>query len=80
MNLTLPVIIIILTISSCKEKGSSNPSIKKFVQLTIKEDNISPTVDIKDFILITNNAAADTADARDNANKKKSAHGNANKR
>ncbi len=66
MKLPLTTIISALTlISACNEKNASTVEDKKYVQLTIKENNITSTIDIKNFILITNNAEAEIADAKE---------------
>ena len=64
MKLLLTTLVSILTIfSACNERTPSNDSGKTYLQLIIKEDNVTPTVDIKNFNLITNNLKADSADA-----------------
>lgn len=66
MRLLLFTFVSILTIlSACNEKTSSNDSGKKYQQLTIKEDNVTPTVDIKNVNLITNNFEADSTNAKE---------------
>ncbi len=52
-------------ISACKETNSSMEPDKEYVQLVVNEDNVTPTIDIKSFTLITNNAEAEITDAKE---------------
>lgn len=63
--LLIKTITILTLISACNEQKPSNVVDKEYVQLVIKEDNITPTIDIKSFTLITNNAEADSVDAKE---------------
>lgn len=66
MKRPLTIIVCILAIANaCNEKTTSIYSDKKYLQLTIKEDNATPTVDIKNVNLITNNVEADSTNAKE---------------
>jgi len=65
MKLALTILVsIVTTLNACTNKSSSNTG-KKYLQLFIREDNITPTVDIKNFQLITNNTEVDSANAKE---------------
>lgn len=66
MKIQLTTIISVLAfISACNDKNSSIVSDKEYVQLVIKEDNTTPTIDIKYFTLITNNPEEEIDDAKE---------------
>ncbi|MEP6713193.1 MAG: nuclear transport factor 2 family protein [Ferruginibacter sp.] len=50
-------------ISSCNNKTTADKGHKIVTQIIIKEANTTPTVDIKNFTLITNNVKADSTEA-----------------
>jgi hypothetical protein len=59
---SIPTIVISIFLSSyaCNQKGFD----KKYVQLIINEDNLTPTVDIKSYILITDKTDTDIVNAK----------------
>jgi len=62
-SLSAILISILTLISGCNEKTPSTIGEKEFVQITISEANTTPTIDIKNFTLITNNVKADSSEA-----------------
>lgn len=51
----------IIIFSSCTNRGTFKQS--EYQQIKIKEQNLTPTIDIKDFTLITNDLEQDSIDA-----------------
>jgi hypothetical protein len=50
-------------VCGCKEKTHNSETEKKYFQVTISEENLTPTVDISSFVLITNNESANRIEA-----------------
>lgn len=64
MKINFTVIIVIITfISSCNSQFSSNHTDEKYEPILINETNTTPTIDIKNFTLITKDAKADSSEA-----------------
>jgi len=56
---------VLTIIFACNDKAQHANEQNKFVQVTISENNITPTVDIKNFVLISKNTEAELADAKE---------------
>lgn len=54
-------IVAIIILSSCNDREAFKQ--KDYQQIKIKEPNLTPTIDIKDFTLISNNLKQDSIDA-----------------
>ncbi len=66
MKLTFFCFISILVFSlGCQDNQSKLKDGSKYIQETIAEENLTPTVDIKEFVLVSNNSAAQLADAKE---------------
>ncbi len=62
MNKIIISLVIVLLVS-CNQPEKSKQVDSTFTQILIKEANTTPTVDIKEFTLITNNITKDSANA-----------------
>lgn len=62
MKISLLLVPICLIVS-CNQEPKTSPSNKDYVQILIEEGNTTPTVDIPNFTLISNNPEAERADA-----------------
>lgn len=67
MKLSLYTVIVILTLSCNQNKAPEAVSHakEKAVQLVLIEDNLTPTVDIRSFTLITSDPGKDSVEARE---------------
>ena len=59
------LIILLTFVYGCKDKTQNAPVQSTFVQMTISENNVTPTVDIKNFVLISDNVEAELGDAKE---------------
>ncbi|MGB5008075.1 MAG: nuclear transport factor 2 family protein [Ferruginibacter sp.] len=60
-----PILILLFMICGCKAPVIPVTASGSFQQIKINEENITPTVDIKSFVLITNDRAKDSMEARE---------------
>jgi hypothetical protein len=51
--------------SGCRNKEALPDPDSQYVQVTIPEENLTPTVDIKEFVLVTDNYEAQLKDAKE---------------
>lgn len=61
----LPILILLFMICGCKAPVKPVTASGFFQQIKINEENITPTVDIKSFVLITNDRTKDSMEARE---------------
>jgi len=60
-----PILFLLLIICGCKAPVKPVTASGLFQQININEENITPTVDIKSFVLITNDPIKDSMEARE---------------